>query len=669
MARIVRYKKRSSDQKVAGSSPAGRATAQVFYYQMLTLIFLTLCANLAGAQTPGHDDLALIPQPAHVQTLPGRFVFSEKTAWQAASAFTNEAALLRRRLLAATGLPLPVLPELAESSRSAISLLKAPPGNGGPEAYSLEVTPARVTLRAAQPAGMFRATQTLLQLLPAEVLQPASPGGARWELPCVRIDDAPRFEWRGLMLDCSRTFQSVEYLRQTLDRMALCKLNVLHLHLTDDQGWRLEIKKYPNLARQAGFFPAQYDEPAAHQGYYTQQQMRELVAYAAARHILIVPEIEMPGHSLALLSVMPQLACTGGPFEFFPYSKGPGITEDVLCAGKEETFAFLRDVLEEVTAIFPSPFVHIGGDEVPKTRWQHCPLCQQRMKQEGLKTEAELQGWFNRRIERMLAAQGRRLIGWDEILEGGVSPATAVMGWRGVSRGLAAAQSGHDVVMTPNSHCYFDYTYAASDSARVFSYDPVAGLPTEAARRVLGVQASFWSHIDRAPELVDRQLFPRLLALAERGWSPDNRGNWPDYQRRARANLGRLEKLGIHYEPLDLLGPAGAWTPDRLLGGATNLEFDVTASITGSGQYQATAIYGQGRQPLRLRAVELLRGTEVVARDEHESLVGSQSPSQVYSLRMPPLPEAGHYRLRVTLDPAGGTNSSGKIYVVAPTAK
>jgi hexosaminidase len=397
--------------------------------------------------------------------------------------------------------------------------------------------------------------------------------------------------------------------------------------------------------------------------------MRELVAYAAARHILIVPEIEMPGHSLALLSVMPQLGCTAGPFEFYPYSKGPGITEDILCAGKEETFDFLRDVLEEVTAIFPSTFVHIGGDEAPRARWQHCPLCQQRMKQEGLKTEAELQSWFNRRIEGMLAAKGRRVIGWDEILEGGISSNTVVMGWRGVSHALAAAQSGHDVVMTPNTYCYIDLTYGAIDSERAFSYDPLAGLPPEAARHVLGIQASFWSHIDRTPELVDRQLFPRLLALAERGWSPDNRSNWSDYRRRLKANLSRLENLGIHYEPLDLLGPVGEWTLGSLAGGVTNLEFDVTSQITGSGEHEVTVAYVKGRQPARLQSVELLHGMEVVARDQHESLVWWQSPRQTYRLRVPAAGAGGNYRLRLTLDFAGGTNSCGKVYFAGPATR
>ncbi len=291
------------------------------------------------------------------------------------------------------------------------------------------------------------------------------------------------------------------------------------------------------------------------------------------------------------------------------------------------------------------------------------------MKQEGLKTEAELQSWFNRRIERMLAAKGRRVIGWDEILEGGISSTTVVMGWRGVSHALAAAQSGHDVIMTPNSPCYFDYTYGAIDSARVFSYDPLAGLPPEAARHVLGLQASFWSHIDRAPELADRQLFPRLLAVAERGWSPDNRANWSDYRRRAQANLSRLERLGIHYEPLNFVGPVGEWTLGSLAGGVTNLEFDVTTQITGSGEHEVTAAFVKGRHPAHVQVVELLRGTEVVARDKHESLVGWQSPRQTYRLRVPPAWEGGSYRVRLTLDLAGGTNSCGKVYFTGPMTK
>ena len=510
---------------------------------------LALFVIFAGASPVIAADLSLIPWPANVVVGQGAFALTKRTVLVADSSFANEAALLLQQLRSESGLPLPLRTSAATAARDVIRLDKAPGGSAGAEAYVLEVTPKQVTLRASKPAGIFRGAQTLLQLLTR-----GSGGDVRttWKVPCLRLEDAPRFPWRGLMLDCSRTFQSVDYLKHTLDRMALYKLNVLHLHLTDDQGWRLEITKYPELTAKGARFPARYNEPPSHEGFYTQEQMRGVVTYAARRHITIVPEIEMPGHSLAALSALPQLSCTGGPFGIFPFFKGPGITEEILCACKEETFIFLHDVLDEVMAIFPSEFVHIGGDEAPKTRWKACLLCQKRIQVEGLKNEAELQSWFNRRVEKMLAAKGRRLIGWDEILEGGLSPTAAVMSWRGTAGGVAAAKEGHDVVMSPTSHCYFDYDYGAISSARVFAFDPVAGLTAEAAARVLGLQANFWSHIDREPELVDAQLFPRLLALAERGWSPASDRDWPDYRSRAQPHLLRLRQLGIHYHPLDL---------------------------------------------------------------------------------------------------------------------
>lgn len=405
------------------------------------------------------------------------------------------------------------------------------------EGYEIEIATNGAVVRSSSAAGAFYAEQTLKQLRLAD-----------GSLPCVAIQDAPRFGWRGLMLDCSRTFQSVEYLHKTIDRMAVYKLNVLHLHLTDDQGWRLEIKKHPELTTKGARFSAKYNEPEAHQGFYTQAQMRELVAYAAARHITIVPEIEMPGHSHEVIVCRPELSCAGASTnEIFPFSKGPTTTADIYCAGNEDTFQFLQDVLDEVVEIFPSKFIHIGGDEVPKAAWKACPKCQARMKAEGLKNEHELQSYFIRRMEKYLADKGRRLIGWDEILEGGLAPDATVMSWRGTSGGLAAAKAGHDVVMSPTSHCYFDYSYAAINSERVFAFDPVAGLPPAAAAHVLGLQANFWSHIDREPARVDWQLFPRLLAIAERGWSPENDNNWQDFHARLQLQRARLAELDVNF--------------------------------------------------------------------------------------------------------------------------
>jgi hexosaminidase len=360
------------------------------------------------------------------------------------------------------------------------------------------------------------------------------------------------------MLDCSRTFQSLDYLEKTIDRMAFYKMNILHLHLTDDQGWRLQIKKYPELTGEGARFPEHWKEPASHEGLYTQDQMKELVAYAGARNITIVPEIEMPGHSLAALACYPELSCTGGPFEIHPFLKGPSIHKDIFCAGKEETFRFLEDVLDEVVMIFPSKFIHIGGDEAPKARWKECASCQARIKAEGLKDEHELQSWFIRRIASYVESKGRRIIGWDEILEGGLAPGAAVMSWRGRAGGLAASEAGHPVVMSPTSHCYFDYTYDAIDTARAYDFDPCREMTAEQAACVLGLQANFWSHIDREPAGVDRQIFPRLLSIAEKGWSPEALRDPVDFLWRVRIHLTHLDEFGIAYDrsPLDLRSAA-----------------------------------------------------------------------------------------------------------------
>jgi len=404
----------------------------------------------------------------------------------------------------------------------------------GVEGYMLDVTREGITIAAGDAAGIFYAQQTLGQLTVSN------------RVPCVRIVDKPRFQWRGLMLDCSRTFQSLDYLRRTIDRMAAFKMNVLHLHLTDDQGWRMEIKKHPELTGRGARFAEKYSEPKAHEGFYTQEELRDLVKYAAARHVSIVPEIEMPGHSHEVIVCRPDLSCAGETNgDIFPFFKGPDITSDILCAGNEKTFAFMQDVLDEVIAVFPSPFIHIGGDEAPKESWKSCAKCQARIKTEGLKNEHELQSYFIKRIEKHLSAKGKRLIGWSEILQGGLAPNAAVMDWIGGAG--PATKAGHDVVMSPTSHCYFDYTYKRISTERAYSYDPVAGLSAEQAGHVLGLQANFWSHIDREPELVDKQLFPRLLAIAERGWSPADTRDWPAFKVRLDAQLPRLRQMGVHY--------------------------------------------------------------------------------------------------------------------------
>jgi len=411
------------------------------------------------------------------------------------------------------------------------------PDSGG---YTLTVTPETIRITASGEKGFFYGAVTLLQAVLF------SGAGERISIPCMVVEDEPRFSWRGLMLDCSRTFQSVSYIKKTIDRMAFYKMNILHLHLTDDQGWRLEIRRYPELTRKGAKFPAQYEEPPSHEGFYSQADIVDLVKYARQRNITILPEIEMPGHSLAALSCHPELSCTGGPFQIYPYFKGPGVTKDIYCAGKEATFTFLENVLSEAADLFPGKFFHIGGDEAPKTRWKKCPLCQARIRKLGLKNEEELQGWFIRRIGKFLAGKAKRIVGWDEILRGGLPPGAVVMSWRGVRGGIRAAKNGYDTVMCPTSHCYFDYSYRRTPTRKVYSFDPLPrGLAGGEKKHILGVQANFWSHIDREPGKADRKIFPRLLALSEVGWSPRQGRNWKDFQRRLAAHLPILRSMGI----------------------------------------------------------------------------------------------------------------------------
>jgi hexosaminidase len=433
---------------------------------------------------------------------------------------------------------------------------------GGPEGYRLAITPRGVTITAARDAGRFYALQTLQQLVEA------ADGG---RVPAVTIADAPRFAWRGLHLDVGRHFQPVSFIKRYLDLMARYKLNVFHWHLTEDQGWRIEIKKYPRLTEVgscrketilAKNFSPYVGDGERYCGFYTQEEIREVVAYAAARQITVVPEIEMPGHTAAALAAYPQYACTPGPFEVLTIW---GVSEDIFCP-TEATFAFLQDIMTEVLALFPSRFIHIGGDEAPKTRWDASPIAQEVIRREGLKDSHELQSWFIQRMERWLAARDRRLIGWDEILEGGLPQGATVMSWRGIGGGIAAARAGHDVVMTPTSHLYFDY-YQGDERfeplaigglltlERVYSYEPIPeALTADQARHILGAQGNVWTEYLKTGASVEYMAYPRALALAEVTWSPRERRSWPSFEARLPQALRTLDRLGVQYRLPHVVG-------------------------------------------------------------------------------------------------------------------
>ncbi|MFH1747765.1 MAG: family 20 glycosylhydrolase [Planctomycetota bacterium] len=418
----------------------------------------------------------------------------------------------------------------------------------GAEGYELNVTADEVVLRAPTPCGLFRATQTLRQLLHTAI---KDPGTNSRQIPCMTIRDYPRYKWRGMLLDCGRHFMDKEFVKRYIDLLAYHKMNVLHWHLTEDQGWRIEIKKYPKLTEISAW---RGEGAQRYGGFYSQEDIKEIVAYAQSRYVTIVPEIEMPGHSVAALAAYPELSCTGGPFDV---STRWGVHKEVYCAGDEQTFEFLENVLSEVVELFPSEFIHIGGDECPKQRWEACPKCQARIKAEGLKDEHELQSYFIRRIEKFLNSKGKRLVGWDEILEGGLAPNATVQSWRGMDGAVAAAASGHDVITSPTSHCYLDYAqvrlpgeptwmgYVDLETCYSFEPTPLQLMPAQAAH-VLGVEGNMWT--EHAPqERVDWQAFPRLCALSEVGWSPADRRDWDDFSARLRTHYRRLDALGVTY--------------------------------------------------------------------------------------------------------------------------
>jgi hexosaminidase len=436
-------------------------------------------------------------------------------------------------------------------------------GGSGDE-HVLTVTPDGIRVRAASPAAAFHAAQTIRQLAGAETFSARAAAGV--ELPCCEVTDAPRFPWRGLMVDVCRHFYDLPTLLRLVDLLALHKMDVLHLHLTEDQAWRVEILGHPRLTEH-GAFRTEADG-SRYGGFLTQAELRTLVAYAADRFVDVVPEVEMPGHSKSALSTYPHLSCTGGPFEI-PHAGG--IYADVYCT-RPEVFAFLEEVVGELLDVFPSPFFHIGGDEAPKKRWRACPTCQETIRRKGLADEQELQSWFVRRMDRFLTANGRRLLGWDEILEGGLADGATVMSWRGTRGGIAAGRAGHDVVMTPHEHCYLDSYQAdprlvpqpkAQPWVRslhdAWSFDPVPSELDDHAHHVLGGQANVWTEYIAEEDHLLRMTLPRLCAIAEAVWSPRDRGDWESFGRRLDLHLPRLTALGVPWFDGPRTADVGAW--------------------------------------------------------------------------------------------------------------
>lgn len=529
-----------------------------------------LSAYACGQTVPAEREVAVVPQPVAVECGDGTFRLTgdmpvrmvggaesdARMEWVADALDEVVEPLFGRKLSVGTG---------DASIPGAVNIGRA--DTLPQEAYRLTVADDRIEILAGGPEGAFHAVQTLRQLLPAAAF--GEDGLRAVELPAVRIDDRPALAYRGLMLDVARHFFTVDEVKRTLDLMALHKMNVFHWHLTDDQGWRIEIRKYPELTRVGsvrkrtliGKDPGgEYDESCRYDetpygGFYTQEEIREVVDYAARRFITVIPEIEFPGHAVAALASYPWLSCTGEQYEV---RQTWDIDDRVFCPGREETFEFIEGVLDEVIGLFPSKYIHIGGDECPTKMWEQCPRCRARMRAEGLTRPRQLQGYATVRVERFLQRHGRELIGWDEVLDGGVSPTAIVMSWRGTEGGIRAARQGNRVIMAPTTHCYFDY-YQTDDTAReplawggylplgqVYAFDPAEGLSSDERQFLLGVQANLWTEYIPDFDQAQYMLLPRLGALAEVGWGTAT-DDYEGFVRRMRRLTGLYDACGYRY--------------------------------------------------------------------------------------------------------------------------
>ncbi|MBA4322675.1 MAG: beta-N-acetylglucosaminidase [Odoribacter sp.] len=528
-------------------------------------VFFTGCNT--GSISGKENVYAIIPAPVSIKEMPGNFTFN-KNSEIVLTAFNDENKLAADFLAALvknpTGLGIPVIQGHRASSGSVLMSIDSSVINT--EGYTITVNPKRIIIKAGSGAGLFYAVQTIRQLLPPEVERDSVVNNITLKVPCCEITDEPVFGYRGMHLDVGRHLFPVEYIKRYIDMIALHKMNTFHWHLTEDQGWRIEIKKYPELTAVGGFRketvvgragkrPAVYDGKP-YGGFYSQKDVKEIVVYARSKFITVIPEIEMPGHSLAALAAYPELSCTGGPFEV---GKTWGIFDDVYCAGKEETFKFLEDVLTEVIDLFPGKYIHIGGDECPKTRWVKCPLCQKRIKDEGLKDEKELQSYFIKRMEKFLISKEKRLIGWDEILEGGLAPEATVMSWRGVAGGIEAAKQGHDVIMSPNKYVYLDYYQCEPEGQplaiggylpleNVYSFDPrFVELSPEEQKHILGLQGNVWTEYMNTPQQIEYMAYPRMFAISETGWTPGSKKDFEDFLARFGVQRMRYDRIGINY--------------------------------------------------------------------------------------------------------------------------
>ncbi len=662
------------------------------FFKSLQIITLLGCLLLGTTVFSQQKIPALVPYPVELELKQGTFEIDENTLLTGGFLFKEELDYFSDMLLPSTGMKLKYA-EKPSSETHTISVLLDDKLNKvhGKEAYQLDVSEENIVIKAGGKPGAFYGFQTLLQLLPTQVFSRVKISDAEWKIPMVHILDYPRFKWRGFMLDAARSFQPLSYVKKVVDQMALHKMNTFHWHLTDDHGWRIEIKKYPELTEVGAWrnqpnYP-QLGDKGKYGGYYTQEELREIVDYAKQRHITIVPEVDLPGHSSAFVEVFPEMICDSverqKEIQFFDdhpkrgvnYIRHPG--SNVVCAGKERNYEIIRNMLGEVMDIFPSEFIHIGGDEVDKKWWKDCPECGDLMKREGLKDYDELQAYFIRRMEKIINARGRKLIGWDEILDGGLSNTATVMGWRSLDKSLEALEQGKNVVIAANQAYYIQENQTTNPlhpqgwprintAEGIYKFKPVPDtLSQKEKSHILGIQTSLWSNFMIRPETWDMAVFPRNCALSEAAWTPLEKKNWEDYQQRLDTHLERLAYRGVAYwrENAEAITEFSLDENDEKV-----LTFDVTSKIKNAGNYFVTIDYIEGDEKgIQLEEVVLSRNQAPIASDKHLGFTtAKKNHDRIYFLDIQAKKDKGTYTVLVKLKNLGDTLVKGKIFITAP---
>ncbi|MFD2036946.1 beta-N-acetylhexosaminidase [Belliella marina] len=652
--------------------------------RLILIISIVLFSSTAFGQ------VNIIPEPSSVHMGSGVFTVDRETVIVYRGEVSDIVEVFADRMRQATGYPFGIMLEDSNSTfQNIIRVIEDPSLDLEDEGYLLDITETNAFIRSSSRAGIHNGIQTLRQLFPAEIEREIEASDVHWVLPTLSIEDLPRFSWRGYMKDVSRTFYSVDVLKKYIDVMSYYKLNMLHLHLTDDQGWRIEIKKYPELtSEKATVFPGEFDQPSIRSGYYTQEEIRDLVDYASKRNVTIVPEIDVPGHIWPALIAYPELGVNDklDPDYVFPFLDswsiwGNQFTPNTLDPSNEKVYGFLNDVFTEITELFPSEYLHFGGDEVRHDLWETQPHVVKFMEEKGMTSTLNLQSYFVDRVVHIIKGKGKTPIGWNDILKDSenLPRETTIMSWLGSKAVKEAASKGFYTVATPTSYLYLDITQDSrndgtmSDLAysnvnsleRIYGYDPTTGLEDKEIPYVLGVQANQWTAIPQEIKDVNVQNFPRLLALSEIAWSTPETKDYGNF----------LEKLETHYRRLDFFGMdyfteggyiVAKWSPDDISEDYTFLDFDITDEVYASGRAMAGMFYVEGASYLDIKGAQILEDKQVVSEDLHQGLADtfrgtSKKKSFLYNLEVENYNPKAKYTLRIEVKGTDGINSFGNV--------